>query len=255
MQRMVILLGVLALGGGAARAETPTTCAPPRRALIPGGVEVVTRVVQVPPCLQQRRVPIYEVAQEPIYGCRTVPQYGAVAAPIESTREEPVYEIKRTPVCGMVDVTVYAQVCKPVMGIDFTSWCEERMVPWTHVRVEVPCGVRKERRVLGYKEEKVRVGTTKVPCRAGWRVEKRFLGYGGEQTILGTREVRRIVGYRDEAVVVRPARTETVTERFQRPDRWVTVSDAVARPNALPATDAVMTETEFRAAVAQVAAR
>ena len=255
MQRTLILVGVLALGGGAVWAEAPATCAPPRRALIPGGVEFVTRVVHVPPCLQERRVPIYAVVKEPIYGCRTVPQYGAVAAPIQATREEPIYEIRRTPICGMVDVPVYAQVCRTVMGLDFTSWREERMVPWLRVREEVPCGVRRERRVLGYKEEKVRVGTALRACKAGVRVERRFLGYGQEQTILGVREVRRIAGYRSETVVVYPARTESVTERFVRPGRWVTVSDAAVRPTALPSTEGVLTEAEFRAALAKPAAR
>lgn len=255
MLRMLVVLGILVMGAAAVGAEPPAVCAPPRRALIPGRWETVTRVVKVPACLEERRVPVYSVIEEPILGCRTVPQYGAVKVPVQGTRAEPVYEIRRTPICGVADETVYAQVCRPVMGLDLTSWCVEKQVPWFSVTEEVPCGTRRVQRVLGYREEKVQVGTALKACQTGWRIEKRFLGYGQEQVVLGTREVRRITAYRDEMVVVRPARTETVNERFQRPARWVTVSDARPRPLPLASTEEVLTEAQFRAALAPAPTR
>lgn len=230
-------------------ASADSICAPPRRALIPGGLETRTRERYIPPCVQERRVPVYEVTKEPIYGCRMVPQYGAIAKPVEGFRKEPIYEIRRTPICGHVSETTYAQVCKPLMGIDFTSWCEERMTPWGHVSIDVPCGTRRVPKVLGYKEEKVLVGTALAPCRTSWRVEKQFLGYSQEQIVVGTREVRRVARYITETVVVRPARTETVTETFQRPARWVTVSDAAVRLQPLAGTQEVLTEAQLAEAL------
>lgn len=246
--RRLLLLSTMAVAL-APSAYADATCAPPRRALIPGGIETHTRQVYVPACTEERRVPVYEVTQEPIYGCRTVPNVGAVAKPIQGFRQEPIYEIRRTPVCGHVSEIVYAQVCKPIMGVDLFSWCEERMTPWGYARIEAPCGTRRVPKVLGYKEEKVQVGTALVPCKAGWRVEKQFLGYGQEQVVVGTREVRRVVRHITETVIVRPARYETVTETFQRPARWVTVSDAAVRPQPLAGTQEVLTEAQLAAAI------
>ena len=126
------------------------------------------------------------------------------------------------------------------------------MTPWGHVSIEVPCGTRRVPKVLGYKEEKVQVGTALKPCRSSWRVEKQFLGYGQEQIVVGMREVRTVARYVTETVVVRPARTETVTETFQRPARWVTVSDATPRPQPLAGTQEVLTEAQLAEAIRAV---
>jgi hypothetical protein len=247
MRSALVIACLVGVGAGVARADA--VCAPPRRAMIPGGVETHTREVYVPACTEERRVPIYEVTQEPIYGCRTVPQTGAIAKDVQNFRHEPIYEIRRTPICGHVSETVYAQLCRPIMGVDLFSWCEDRKTPWGYRTIEVPCGTKRVPKVLGYKEERVQIGTARVPCAGGFRIEKQFLGYGQEQIVVGMREVRRIVRYVNETVIVRPARYETVTETFQRPGRWVTVSDAATRPDLLPGTEELMTEAQFAGAV------
>lgn len=247
-----LLLGAVtwSLALGAAAAETQPTCAPPRRAFVPAAVETVTYERYVAPCVSQRRVPLYEVTQEPIYGCRLVPRYGAVQREVGKFREEPIYETRRTPVCVQAAVPIYAMRCKPVMAIDLFSWCEERMRPTFSVTERVPCGVRYEPKVVGFKEEKVQVGTVRVPCGESIRTERRLMGYEEQQFVVGTREVRRIVGYKDDTVIVTPARVETVTERVQRPGRWVTVCDD---PGAalLENTSERMTEAQFAAIAAR----
>jgi hypothetical protein len=246
-----LLLGAVtwALVVGSVAAAPDVVCAPPRRAFIPGTVETVTRERYVPPCLSERNVPVYEVTQEPVYGCRIVPRYGAVHVDAPRYREEPVYETRKTPVCVQAAELVYATRCKPIMAIDLTSWCEERTAPTYSIVERVPCGVRYVPKVVGYKEERVQVGTVRVPCGEELRVEKRLLGYEQERFMVGTREVRRIVGWKKETVVVTPARVETVTDRIPRPGRWVTVCDDPAAP-LLASTSERLTEAQFAAASA-----
>ena len=135
----------------------------PQPTQIPGAVETVTRERYVPPCFGERSVPVYEITKEPLYGCRMVPRWGAIQREVPAMRQEAVFETRRTPVCVQASVPVYATRCTPVMAIDLTSWCQERVKPSYHIVEQVQCGVRTEPRIVGYKEEKVQVGTVNVP--------------------------------------------------------------------------------------------
>ncbi len=251
MRIPLALLVVAATGASAFAAPPEAGCPPPRLAWLPGGVERVTRSVPVPAVLTDRYVPVYEVVTEPILEFHDVPKQVARQAPVYELREVPVFEKRRTPVVRDVTVPVYAYRAKPVLGPSWTCSNEERLVPWWHVNEKVQSGVTTERRVVGYREEQVRVGTATQRVQSGWRTEYVPCGTQRVTTVVGTRQVRRCIGWRTETIEAAPAGFKQVCERVERPGRWVTLSDAPVRPAPLPGSDVTLTGAEYAAALAQ----
>lgn len=247
-----VLVGASLVGPAFAGPPTPgPACPPPKTAWLPGGYDVVTRQVPVPAVLTDRYMRVWETVTEPVIECREVPRMVPRQAPVFGLRQVPVYETRKTPICREVTVPVYAYRTKPVLGPSWTCANEEKLVPWWSINEKVQCGVTTERRVVGYKEERVKVGMATERCPQGFRTEMVACGTRTEQKVVGTREVRRCIGWRTETVESAPATVKQVCERVERPGRWVTLSDAAARPAPLPGTEVTLTNAEYRAELAR----
>jgi hypothetical protein len=228
-------------------------CATGRRAWIPGWTEQVTREQVTPACFEERCVPQYTTVTEIVRQKVCRPKVVHVEVPVYGLKPVPVYETRKTPICGNVTVPVYASRRVPVMGWGIDCDCKEVDVPVFWRTEQVQCGVRQERRVLGYKTEKVQVGVVNQKCQIGTRIEDRTCGTEETEVLVGTREVRRVCGQVTEAVMVCPPVTKQVTVPVAHPGRWVTVGEAGSVP--ITGTEAVMTEAEYRAAVDFASAR
>lgn len=229
----------------AAPATPPGACPPPRVVWLPGGYDLVTRQEPVAAVITERYVRVWETVEEPVFEAVEVPNLVPQKVAVYGLKPVPVYETRKTPVFGDVTVPVYAMRAKPVMGPTVACTGEEKMVPWWHVGEKVQCGVRRERRLLGYKTERVQVGTAQQRVVVGFRYEMTVCGTRTEQRMVRTQTVRRCVGWRTEASETAPAGTRGVCERVERTGRFVTLSDAPVRPAPLEGTTEVLTSAQY----------
>jgi hypothetical protein len=90
--------------------------------------------------------------------------------PIYETVREPIYEERRTPVWGEKTLPVYQERKKPVtISIPTCDGkCDKVVELWDRTE-EVQIGVRRVRACLGYKTERVQVGTCCRKVIVGWR--------------------------------------------------------------------------------------
>ena len=118
---------------------------------------------------------------------------------------------------------------------------------------QVEVGTRVETAVVGTRTEQVPAGTRTESYVAGWQKQTVTVGEKVENVAVGTRDESREVGQRTETVVVAPATTRVVRERVDLPAEPVTVvvsGDAKAAAPQ-PGTTRVLTEDEFRRAIAE----
>lgn len=83
--------------------------------------------------------------------------------------QEPRYEERRVPVWGEKTVPVYQQRRKPVtITVQDACGCDQVLELWDR-REEVQVGVERVRACLGYRTERVQVGTCPRRVLVGWR--------------------------------------------------------------------------------------
>ena len=90
--------------------------------------------------------------------------------PVYEVRDEPIYEERRTPIWGEKSVPIYQTRRAPVTAKlwDPCSKCDNEVELWDkEERVQV--GVQRVRACLGYKTERVRVGSCPTRVRVGWK--------------------------------------------------------------------------------------
>lgn len=97
----------------------------------------------------------------------TLPGY---QVPVYECYEEPIYRTQRTPVYGYETVPVYRNRKKPVTWPtkDYCTGCESEKTLWC-VNERVQVGVKRVYTCLGYKTERICVGTCKKRRICGWR--------------------------------------------------------------------------------------
>lgn len=221
--------------------------------VLPAHVRTVQRQdCEVPVrCLQ--RVPIYEPVLVPVYETRQVPVYEDVERPTYETYEVPVYRTERVPVWGEREVPVYRQVKEPVTICLWNPFCcEDAEIELWDRCTSVPCGTQKVQAIVDHEERQVECGTRTERRQTGTTRERVLTGHRCEQVQVGTREVRRFVGCELRDVVTQPAATRTVTECIEVPARSVTVTpDGTRRDEPLAGSEAVLSESEYQAALAQ----
>ena len=90
--------------------------------------------------------------------------------PIYECYEEPIYRTQRTPVYGYETVPVYRTRRKPVTWPtkDYCTGCESEKTLWC-VDQKVQVGVKRVHTCIGYKSERICVGTCKKRRICGWR--------------------------------------------------------------------------------------
>jgi hypothetical protein len=211
------------------------------------------RTVTVPEVRCDRRVPVYETVQVPVYETHQVPVTETVQRPVYTERQVPIYRTERTPVWGEKVVPVYRNVSKPVT---LTLWnpfgCEDAHIDLWDTCDQVPCGTKTVRAVVDWQENQVPCGTRTERVRTGTREEQVVTGTRCERTQVGQREERRFTGWRHESVVVEPAKTQTVTESVHEPCETVTViPDGTMREAPLAGTSRVLTESQYRSELAE----
>ena len=90
--------------------------------------------------------------------------------PVYETRQEPIWEERRTPVWGEKTVAVYQTRKVPVTISlpDACTGCDREIKLWDkEERVQV--GVRRVPACIGYRVERVQVGSCPKQIRVGWR--------------------------------------------------------------------------------------
>ncbi len=92
--------------------------------------------------------------------------------PVYKTIQKPIYEERRTPVWGEKTVAVFQTRAKPVT-ITLPDGCNgcDRVVKLWERDEKIQVGTRRVPACLGYRVEKVQVGTCPEQVRVGWRVE------------------------------------------------------------------------------------
>ena len=90
--------------------------------------------------------------------------------PIYECVEEPIYEDRYTPIYGQKTVDVFQKRRRPVT-IPVKDWCTgcERDVTLWCVNEDVRVGVERVDSCIGYKTERVQVGTCRKQVIVGWR--------------------------------------------------------------------------------------
>jgi hypothetical protein len=233
----------------------PALC---RRALIPPTAVWTERQVNVPPQTITRRVPHFETVTVPVMETAQVPEYQEIQVPTYAWRDVPVYEDRRVPVYGPVHVPVYARRSVPVtLSLPNPFGCDDFCIELWDECEEVAVGSTSQTGIVGYETESVLSGTRRERYQSGTETRTVCVGTRPETRQVGEREERRHVGFREEIVVVEPARVDTFRECVQMPERVVTVVPDSAPPSTPPlsGTTEVLTETEYRNALASVPQR
>ncbi|MDA1194399.1 MAG: hypothetical protein O2894_04375 [Planctomycetota bacterium] len=90
--------------------------------------------------------------------------------PIYEFVEEPIFEDRHTPVYGHKTVDVVQNRKRPITWPtkDFCTGCEGEQCLWT-VNEEVRVGIDRVPACIGYKRERVQVGTCRKKVLVGWR--------------------------------------------------------------------------------------
>ena len=247
--------------------------------------EVPTSETTCTPEYRDVQTPVYEVRAVPVYAQRCVPQYVGVEVPVYRTRSVPTYTTRKVARYEDVEVPVFAcrqvettrEVCDPCTGEIRTEVCGYRTENYqSGTRTQrqlagsddeqVQCGTRCERyqdgtetrqRLAGYTTEQYESGTRQESYQSGWRTTKVFVRNRTDVVQSGVRTERRCTGYTTEERVIRPARTDVVTERIMIPARRVTVATGapVDQVQPLAGTTEVLSQIEYEAALAQAAVR
>lgn len=225
-----------------------------RVASIPAHTRITERVEQVPPVYREEQVPVYATVQVPVYETRRVPVYETVEKPVYAEREIPIYRTQRVPVWGDREVTVYRQERKPVTVDLWNPFeCEEFELELWDTCEQVPCGTRTVRAIVGHEEHRVPCGTRVVREQVGVEPEQILTGYREVREQTGTREERRVTGWTTRRVVAEPARSRALRTCVPVPCEAVTVvPDGTTRGEPLVGTSRVMTESEYRDALARI---
>jgi hypothetical protein len=205
-----ILLGALALVAVPAVAVADDWAAPAPAPVAGPIVAPACRVAVIP--AQQMWVD-RQVTRPPVTVDRQVP--------ITETVQVPLYGQATVPEVRAVEVPVYAQRAEPV-----------KLSLWNP---------------FGCEDFEIKLWDTCECVQVGSQVQHQVVNRV-ETVPAGTVSQQRVVGWRTETVVVEPARTETVREPVWTPERTVTVGPIGSRP--LPGTVEVMTEEQYRAALA-----
>ena len=100
-----------------------------------------------------------ETVVEPVTKVECIPNVTHEIVPVYALRTVPVYETRRIPICGHVTVPVYASKPTPSMLPAWGCGCQEVEKPSFWYPEQVQCGVKREPRILGYRTEKVKVGS------------------------------------------------------------------------------------------------
>lgn len=224
-----------------------------RVAAIPAHTRVRERVEQVPPVYCEQRVPVYETLSVPVYETRRVPVYATIEKPVYADREIPLFRTERVPVWGEREVPVYRRESRPVTLELWNPFeCEDLELELWDTCEEVPCGTKMVPAVVGHEERRVPCGTRIVREQVGTEPAQVLAGYREQREQVGEREERRFAGWSARQVMTRAASSRTVRECVPVPCETVTViPDGTTREQPLAGTSRVMTESEYREALAQ----
>jgi hypothetical protein len=249
MRHPLALLAPLLAVGLAPPARAADAAPGPRVEVLPAWTETIPCEEVIPAVYREERVPIYETVREPVMGTEQVPAYETVLEPVYELRPVPHYEVRKVPVMGEVTVPVYAVRRVPVTLPTWIpcTWEEGTLTLW-HREEKVQVGVKREAKLLGYREERVPCGWIHQKVQVGVRRVERCVGCEERPVLLGWREVRRRTGWATNVVLVCPEQVRTWTRTVVHPARRVTVvPDGWGPCRPLAGTSEVLADSAFRA--------